>query len=372
MESLKQIPLFKVFVPESVMEPLRETLLSGYIGQGPKVDQFEKGLAPWVGHQNVVSVNSGTSALYLALKLAGVGPGDAVVSTPMSCVATNTPILDHHANITWADIDPWTGNIDPLDVERKITPKTKAVIAVHWGGYPCEITELLRITRKYGIPLIEDAAHAFGAEYRGKKIGSFSPYTAFSFQAIKLLTTVDGGALVVFSNDAYRQAKLVRWYGIDREVPRKDLRCEEDVVHAGGKLHLNDVCSTIGIEQLKYVEKNLASARDNAKFYDLTLAGLKHVRLLRYAGDRLSSYWLYSIRVSNLDGLQDYLAARGIMASKVHVRNDLHTAFRTFRCNLPGVDEFSREQISIPVGWWVTPEDRTRIAQAVTDWDRSQ
>lgn len=364
------IPLFKVRMPESAPEAVSKTLMSGYIGQGPKVEEFEKGLVPWLGHPNILSLNSGTSSLYLALKLAGVGPGADVISTPMSCVATSTPILDHYANIIWADIDPWTGNIDPRDVERKITAKTKAVMAVHWGGYPCELNELHRITRKYGIPLIEDCAHSFGATYQGRKIGSLSPFSCFSFQAIKHLNTGDGGALVALSNDAYREGKLLRWYGIDRETSRKDLRCEENIIRAGGKLHMNDIAATIGIEGLKIVGDTVKAHRKNAAFYNEALSGLKRVKQLRYEGDRESAYWLYSLRVDDQDGFQDFMAKKGFMVSKVHVRNDIHTAFREFRKNLPGVDEFSSSQMSIPVGWWVTEEDSRRIVNAIFEWDK--
>lgn len=365
------IPLFKVHMPVSVIDPLKEVLLSGYIGQGPKVNEFEKALVRWVGHPNILTLNSGTSALYLALKLCGVGPGDEVISTPMTCMATNTPIMDHRASIVWADIDPWTGNIDPVDVERKITRKTKAIMAVHWGGYPCELDELSRIARKHGLPVIEDAAHAFGSVYRGRKIGSISPYTCFSFQAIKHLTTVDGGALVAASNDGYRRGKLLRWYGIDRETPRRDLRCEEDVLETGGKLHMNDVCATVGLEQLKYVEKIIHTHRDNARFYDERLEGLRRVKRLRYQSDRESAHWLYTIRVDDQDSFYDHMAKAGIMVSKVHVRNDIHTCFREFQRNLPGVDEFSSTEMSIPVGWWVGTEDREKIVAAILAWSNS-
>lgn len=363
------IPLFKVRMADTTPEAVGKVLMSGYIGQGPKVEEFEKSLVPWFGHPNVLSVNSGTSALYLALKLAGVGPGAEVISSPMTCVASNTPILDHYAAIVWADIDAWTGNIDPVDVERKITPKTKAIMAVHWGGYPCELAELNRIGRKYGIPVIEDCAHAFGATYQGRKIGSYSQFSAFSFQAIKHVTCADGGALVCLSNDLYREGKLLRWYGIDRETSRKDLRCEENIIRTGGKLHLNDVCASIGLESLKGAAAGIQIHKNNAAYYDERLDDLKHVQKLRYQKDRESAYWLYSIKVQDQDGFQDYMAKNGIMVSKVHVRNDIHTAFVPFRRNLPGVDEFASTQMSIPVGWWVTEEDREKIADAVCKWD---
>jgi dTDP-4-amino-4,6-dideoxygalactose transaminase len=363
------IPLFKVHMPESVMEPLRATLLSGYIGQGPKVEEFEKALAPWLGNPNVLTVNACTSAIHLALRLAGAERGTEVISSPMTCAATTEPILERGADIVWADIDPWTGNIDPLDVARKITPKTKAVIAVHWAGYPCDLDELLKTCSKHSVALIEDAAHAFGAAYKGRPIGCHSDSVCFSLQAIKHVTSGDGGLLACKAPTDYRRGKLLRWFGIDREVPRTDLRCESDILEYGYKFHMNDIAATIGLEQLKYVAGILERHRANAKAFDEALDGLRRVKKLRYAADRTSSYWIYTIRVSDRDSFQEHLKKAGIMVSQVHVRNDIHTAFRPFRRNLPGVDEFSKEQVSIPVGWWVTPDDVKRIVSAVREWD---
>jgi dTDP-4-amino-4,6-dideoxygalactose transaminase len=365
------IPLFKVHMPESVFEPLKAVLMSGYIGQGPKVDAFEKALVPWVGTPNCLTVNSGTSALHLAMRLAGVERGTEVITSPMTCTATNEPILERGADIVWADIDPWTGNIDPLDVERKITSKTRAIIAVHWGGYPCEIDELLKVARKYNLALIEDAAHSFGSMYKGRPIGSSGAFVAFSFQAIKLVTTVDGGLLVCPSTEDYRRGKLLRWFGIDRETPRVDLRCENDVAEFGYKMHLSDVLATIGLEQLKYTKGLLDQTRANAKFYDDSLGALRKIKRLRYEADRLSSYWLYTIRVNNREGFQAFMKDKEITVSQVHVRNDVHTAFKAFRRNLPGVDEFTREQVSIPVGWWIGEKEREQISDAIHEWDRS-
>jgi dTDP-4-amino-4,6-dideoxygalactose transaminase len=362
----RDVPLFKVFMPESVLNPLAATLMSGYIGQGPKVDAFEEALAPWFGNRNVLTLNSGTAALMLALRLANVGFGDDVISTAMTCTATNVPITAMGANIIWADIDPMTGNIDPLDVERKITPKTKAIIAVHWGGYPCELDELNRIARKYNVKLIEDAAHAFGATYHDKPVGSISDFTCFSFQAIKHLTTVDGGALTCRDTESYKRGKLLRWYGIDRESERKDFRCEEDVAEYGYKFHMNDVNAAIGLEQLKYVQETLRKHRENAAYFRARLAGLPGLTLLDYQPDRAGSYWLFTVRVRNRLHFMQEMKNAGIVVSQVHARNDHHTMFKDFRRNLPGVDAFVDEQVSIPVGWWLTEEQRAHIADSIT------
>jgi dTDP-4-amino-4,6-dideoxygalactose transaminase len=361
----RAIALFKVHMPESVLPSLTETLFSGYIGQGPRVDEFERALAAWFGSQNVLTVNSGTSALQLALRLANVGPGDEVISTPMTCTATNVPILAAGARVVWADIDPLTGNIDPLDVERKITSKTKAVIAVHWAGYPAEIGELNRLGAEYGVKIIEDAAHAFGATYQGRPIGSHSDFVCFSFQAIKHLTTGDGGALVCRDGDTYKRGKLLRWFGLDRESERRDFRCEEDVKDWGYKFHMNDIAATIGLHQLGFVADILRRHRENAAYYQERLANLAELTLLKYDCDRQGSYWLFTVRVSDQKNFIDQMTKSGVSASQVHVRNDLHSVFREFQRNLPGVTEFSAQQVSIPVGWWITEAEREYIVDTV-------
>jgi len=365
----KNIPLFKVFMPESVFEPLRKVLLSGYIGEGPRVEEFEHRLGAWFDNNNVLAVNNGTAALQLALRLANVGYGDEVVSTAMTCSATNEPILALGAKIIWADIDPWTANIDPKDVARKITPQTKAIMCVHWGGYPCELDELNAIADEHGIKLIEDACHAFGSTYHGKPIGSHSDFACFSFQAIKHMTTVDGGALVCKSEADRQRGRLLRWYGIDRKSKRKDLRCEADIVEYGYKFHMNDVTAVIGLEQLKYVAETIEKHRANAARYNEAFRNLETVRPLRYENDRRSTYWLYTMRVKDRRKFMEHMKKAGITVSQVHARNDTHTMFKDFRAELPGVDEFTSEQVSIPVGWWLTEKDLAGIINAVIEYD---
>lgn len=363
----KQIPLFKVHMPESVSEPLMKTLFSGYIGQGPRVDEFEGILGRYIGNPHVVTLNSATSGLQLALRLAGVGPGTEVITTPMTCTATNMPILAMGADIVWADVDPETGNLSAADVARKITPRTKAILAVHWGGYSCDLVALNALAKKHGIKLIEDAAHAFGAEYKGAKIGTHSDYVVFSFQAIKHISTVDGGALFCRDEADYKRAKLLRWYGIDREEKgRTDFRCESDIAEWGYKFHMNDVCAVIGIEQMKYVDGILAKHRANAKFYDEALRGIAGVRPVKTQPDVRSAYWLYTLHVDRRDAFMPFMKERGVATSKVHNRNDIHTTFRKFAAkSLPGLERFFDTMVCIPVGWWVTEADRKHVVESI-------
>lgn len=355
------IPLLKVFMSEEAIRDSSDVLRSGYIGQGPRVERFEKELANWTSSPHIVTVNSGTSAIHLALRLCGVEPGDEVITTPMTCMATNVPILGHHAKIVWGDIDPETGNLCPRSVAAKITPKTKAILCVDWAGYPCDLEALQHIADHHGIKLIEDAAHGFGARYKGRLVGGIADFTCFSFQAVKHLTTVDGGALVCKDPSAVSRAKLLRWYGIDREGKRTDMRCEVDVEEYGYKFHMNDVTAAIGLAQLNHIDTLLEKSRANARYYDGRLQNFK----LHYSPEHTPSYWIYTIKVHDRDRFLKEMEIQGIAVSKVHSRNDHHTVFSAFKCSLPGVDAFAESQVSIPVGWWLTPEEREWIADHV-------
>ena len=357
------IPLFKVFMAPEVIKPLEEVLFSGYVTQGPKVEEFEAKLAAFFGNPYVVTVNSGTTALHLALDLIGVGTGDEVITTPMTCTATNWPILAHGATIVWADIDPETGNIDPESIKNRLSPKTKAVMAVDWGGYPCDIDRIKKMVGN--IPVIEDAAHALGAMYKGKMVGRSADYTCFSFQAIKHLTTVDGGALLVKTKKDYRKAVLLRYFGIDRKKRSKDYRIEKDISMWGYKFHMNDVGATIGLANFAHTKEILAKHRDNAAFYREAFADIGWISLLREDKGYVSSSWLYTMKVKNATLFMEYMKERGVMVSKVHRRNDTHPVTRQFKRPLPNVDLFYKEMVCIPVGWWVTKEDREYITGRV-------
>jgi dTDP-4-amino-4,6-dideoxygalactose transaminase len=367
---MEQKVLFKVHMPTSVDKPLLEVLHSGFIGQGKKVDEFEKKLGEYFGNNKVLTLNSGTSGLHLALRLAGVGIGDEVITTAMTCTATNMPILAAGAKIVWADINPISGLIDPKSIEKKITPKTKAIIMVHFGGIPCDITQINAIAKKYNLKTIEDGAHAIGAEYKSSKIGNHSDFVMFSLQAIKHFTTVDGGLLLCKSQSDYDRGKLLRWYGIDRDEKRKEFRCEEDILEFGYKFHMNDISATIGIEQLKYIDEIIDKHIDNQEYYDNELKGIRGVRLIQKPEESKSSSWLYTLHVDKRDLFSVWMSEQGVMTSRVHERNDKHTAFSESQCELPGVELFNSTQVSIPVGWWISKPDRAYIVGKIREFSK--
>jgi dTDP-4-amino-4,6-dideoxygalactose transaminase len=380
---MNNIPLFKVFMSDEAVLKSSEILKSGFIGQGKVVDEFEKELSSFLGSDQIITTNSATSAQHLALHLLkqnsdeyeSLKPGDEILTTALTCTATNWPILANGFNIKWVDIDPNTLNMDLDDLARKITAKTKAIIVVHWGGYPINLDKLKRIQYQaqqlYGFKpiIIEDCAHAFGSERNGKKIGSESEnLKVFSFQAIKHLTSGDGGALVIPSimKNFYNRAKKLRWYGIDRESHRRDFRCEPDIAEWGFKFHMNDINAAIGLANLKCVKEEIIKIhKENAAYYDTALKDVGGITLLDrdYLSD--SASWIYSMLVEDRDEFQKMMESKGIMTSQVHQRNDIHSCVKEYRSILPNLDKLENRIISIPVGWWVTEKDRKYIVETI-------
>lgn len=386
------IQLFKVFMAPTAADEVGKVLNSGYIGQGPKVDEFETQLQNYLDFDRVLTLNSGTSALHLALHLLkkpqtnvkqfdsiaswnqnwpGIQEGDEILATALTCTASNFPILANGLKIKWVDIDPTTLNMDLDDLERKITSKTKAIILVHWGGYPNDLDRIKQIQEKaqqiYGFKpaVIEDGAHSFGSKYKGKNIGNHGNMVMYSLQAIKHITAIDGGILTLPHQDLYNRAKLLRWYGIDRNSNRKDFRCENDIEEWGFKFHMNDVCATVGLENLKHADNIIKKHQSNAAYYDQQLKDTNKVTLLARHSDRESAFWIYSLLVHDRDKFMKHMKDCNIVVSQVHERNDKHSCVREFKSSLPTLDKVIGQVVSIPVGWWVTEEEREYIVECI-------
>ena len=216
----ENIVLFHPHISDKARNYVNETLNTRWIGQGPKVDKFENMFVDrFAKDHHALSCGSGTDALHLSYLLAGLKHGDEVIVPLFTCTATNIPFLYMGVKIVFADVQPGTLNIDPKHVAELVNSNTKAIVCVHYGGLPCDMAELNAIASKWGIPIIEDAAHALGATYNGQSIGSISDFTMFSFQAIKHITTGDGGMVTMKKNsELYEKAKRLRWFGIDRSA----------------------------------------------------------------------------------------------------------------------------------------------------------
>jgi perosamine synthetase len=360
------IPLFKVYMHPSAKDRVADVLDSGYIGQGSKVEEFEHALQQFLETDEApLSVNSGTSALDLAYHLVGVTQGTEVISTAQTCTATNGALALRGADIVWADVDKYTGLIDPLDVGRKISRKTVAIVAVDWGGKPCDYDML----KSYGIPVIEDAAHAFGAQYHGRKaLGG--DYVMWSFQAIKHLTTGDGGALMT-PLDQLERGRLLRWFGLDRRSS-SDFRCAQTIQELGYKYQMNDIAAAIGLANIQDIQKVIDSHCVNAKYYSDHFTALQHIYAPLYDPD--SAWWLYTLVLPTEHARDDfitYMNSKGISVSPVHARNDKHPPLQFPSGDLPGLDYFDSHQVSIPVGWWLGLGDVHTIIDAVITFDKT-
>lgn len=350
------IPLVKTLIParEILMPELEKVLYSGYVAQGETVEEFERAFENYIGSGYTLSLNSGTAALHIALILAGVKEGDEVISTPLTAEPTNVAIKMVGANIRYADIDSETGGICPKSIEANINDKTKVILFVDYAGIPSNIKAIKEISEKYNLTVIEDAAHALGAKFDGKKTGNHFPFTVFSFQAIKHLTTIDGGALQIQNEELYNKGKKIRWFGLDKGVSR----LENDITFQGYKYHMNNVNACVGLVQLKEIDTIVEAYISNGKYLDENLKGIKGVELLNYYQNSEPSYWLYTIKVENRERLIKKFAENGIMASELHKRNDLHTFLNDFPATqLPNLDSFYSKMLHLPCGWWVTKED---------------
>lgn len=358
---------FRTHISSRSIERATEVLKSGWLSEGRMVREFESALSSKLGIVNPVAVNSGTSALHLALALAGVSRGDEVILPAQTFVATGLVILMQGAVPVFADIDPLTGNITHTSIHEKITCRTKAILPVHWAGYPCDMDEINSIANQYGLVVIEDAAHALGAVYRGKPIGAVSRFTAFSFQAIKHLTTGDGGALCCLEDSDADQSFVRRWFGIDRAGSQPSILGERvyDIESVGYKYHMNDLAAAVGLGNLEDFPDRLARRQQIGAQYREHLKDVAGLQLLRLDHDRTHAYWLFTVLVERREDFIRKLTGHGIPASVVHLRIDHNSVFGGLRSDLSGQTEFNERQVAIPVHEGLLDADCQRIVEII-------
>jgi len=386
------LSLFKVFMSSDVLKPLNKVLMSGYITQGKQVIEYEAQLKKFLGTEFILTLNSATAGLTLATRLLknkdetfnwpGFDEENDIVLTPaLTCFATTCGILVNNVKIRWLDVDLNTANIDLEDVKKKLNEYTKIIYLVHWGGMPVDLDELDKICEehkiKYGFKpmVVEDCAHAFGAEYNGKKLSNHGNICVYSTQAIKHLTTGDGGIISLPNKSLYDRCKLLRWYGIDRDKRNykgKDFRLEHDISEYGYKFHMNDINATIGLYNLPHIPQLLEKNRNNGKYFDKELKNISGIKLMYSNNKCNSAYWLYTIRVLN-EKKQEFMnkmKESGIMTSQVHNRNDINSCVKEFGEELPNLDILEKELVCIPVGWWLTEEDIKYIVDCIKNYNK--
>jgi len=359
--------MFSPHVAPRAAERAADVMRGPLIGQGQLVEDFEAAIKRALTLPHVVAVNASSSAIRLALSISGVGPGDEVVTTPMTCTIANHPILEQFATPVFADIQADTGNIDPADVARRITPRTKAIVCTHWAGTPCDLDELTAVARAHAIPIIEDASEAFGATYRGRSVGRHSRFVAFSFQAIQIITTAEGGALAVQSAADDDQARVQRWYGIDRAGRSANALgyYDFDVTAVGFGYHMTNLAAAIGMENLATLPAQQAHRRALAATYWEGLTGVPGLDLLRRCDDREPAYHFFTVLAQRRDDFTRKLGAAGVRVSIVHARNDQYSIFGGVRRDLPHLDSFSHAYVGLPVHMGMTVDDAAYIVDTI-------
>jgi len=367
---MSAIHLFRPVISENAISAVADVLRSGWTGLGPRVQFFEKMFADYVGAKYCVALNSCTSALHLALHLLNLKEDDEVISTALSFVSTNHVVLYEGARVVFADVQLDTGNIDPVDVEKKITEKTKAIMAVHFGGVPCDLNALHEIAKAYNLVVIEDCAHAAGSQYKKKKIGSISSLNCFSMHSVKNISVGDMGSITTDNKFYYDRLMKLRWLGIDKstfnrtETSGSTLKpssyawlyeCNE----VGFKYHANDISAAIAIEQLKLLDKENERRQEMVNIYAQELKDVPGITLLKKPEDRVSSNHIFAIRAQNRDHLMDKLKQNDIHCG-VHYR--LNTRYPMYpNTSLPNAEKLESELISLPLHLMLTEEDILRV-----------
>ena len=367
-ESNKTVTLFYPYIPKNYLSALKKVFSTRWIGQGPLVDKLEKVFSKRFANKlPSVAVGSGTDALHLAYILADIKKNDEVICPIFTCTATNIPLLYIGAKIKFADIDPKTMNIDIQSVKKLITKKTKAIVFVNYGGLPCDLKELNAIAKKRKIVLIQDAAQSLGAKYNNKSIVKYADYTIYSFQAIKQITSGDGGMLVFKDKNKLKKAYRIRWFGIDR-LAKQGGTWENDIKEIGFKYQMTDIGASLLLESIKDFKKIWSHRRKLYKIYEKTLSKNSSIAIMdkKKSGTQHSN-WLFTICLKRKDYLQKKLRQNGVETNQVHFRNDRYSIFKNFTKGkkFKNMDLVENNYLVLPIHPKVKLSDAKRISNLI-------
>lgn len=361
--------------PEESAEVLA-TLESGWLSTGPRVRRFEQAFASYVGAQHAVALNSCTAGLHLSLVAAGVGPGDEVITTPLTFCATANVIVHAGATPVFADVDPRTGNVDPAAVEAAITPRTRAVIPVHYGGMPADVLSIRRATSSRGIVTIEDAAHCIEGVVAGRKVGTIGDFTCFSFYATKNVTTGEGGMVTTASAEAADLIRTASLHGMTNPAWSRHQNTRPsryDVVMPGFKYNMPDLQAAIGLHQLARVDHNYARRVDIVEAYDAAFADLPISRFQGPAPGSRHAHHLYPVLIDapagpSRDDVADHLALAGVASSvhfqAVHLHSYYRGRFGFVRGRFPAAEHIADSVLSLPLSPALTDGQIAHVIEA--------
>ncbi len=375
----RRVPFHRPALGDSEKEALLEVVASGWLTSGPKVEEFERRCADFLGRKNVLALSSCTAGLEIALLAMGIGPGDEVITTPLTFVATVASIWRTGATPILVDVDPTTGILETEAVAAAITPRTKAILPVHLAGYPAPMKELLAIAARSHVPIIDDAAHAFETTSDAGKIGAVGACTAFSFYANKNLTTGEGGLLTMADNGLFKRAKSLRLHGIDRDAwQRKDGEGFRfyDVAEVGLKANMSDLSAAMGIEQLDRLPAMTARRLAIQERYNSGFAEIASLSLPSPPSVGEHAWHVYAVQfvegdAPRRDAFIDALFARGVGTSihfkPVHLLTGPSKRIALTRGAFPCAELFYDTHVSLPIYPAMTDEDIDYVIKAVTE-----
>jgi len=366
------IPVQRPSVGKEELAAVERVFQSGWLGMGSVVKEFEDAVADFLGARYVVATSTGTAALHLALDSIGLKPGDEVIVPSITYVATAQAVTATGAVPVFCDVEEDTLNIDLSDAESKITEKTRAIVPVHYRGMPCDMDGLFKLAHDYNLRVVEDAAHAFGSYYRGRRIGSFGDLTCFSFDPVKNVTCGEGGAIALSDAEFMGLLQRKRILGIDRDTWSRyhDKRSwVYDVTTQGYRYHMSNINAAIGLVQLKKYDRLNSRKISIAKVYDEEFAKLKKIELLRTDYDGLSLF-IYVVKVrEGRDRLMRFLEGEGIGTGIHYIPCHLFSFYGRNRAKLPVAEKIYEQILTLPLYPDMSDEDVERVISAVKKWE---
>jgi UDP-4-amino-4,6-dideoxy-N-acetyl-beta-L-altrosamine transaminase len=372
------IPYGHQTIDDDDIEEVIKVLRSDWLTTGPKVSEFEKAICDYVGCKYAIAVNSGTSALDIAVSSLELPTGSEVITTPFTFAATSNCLLYNNLKPVFADIKRETRNIDPKDIRRKITSKTKAIIYVDFAGHSCDIDEIEEIAREHNLKLIEDASHALGARYHGKKTGNFADLTVFSFHPVKPITTGEGGAVVTDNPELAEKVKLLRSHGIDRDAATRygpDAGWAYDMKILGRNYRMTDIQAALGISQLKKIDHFIERRNEIAKIYNELLDECEFVEI-PVTEERIGHGWhIYTVLLNNSVNRNEFFKymRKHDIGVNVHYIPIYHFTYYQNNFNFSATDFPVTENvfnsiITLPIYPRMKDEDLNLVVKTVKSW----
>lgn len=363
------IPYGKQTIEQDDIQAVVDVLKSDFLTTGPKIAEFEQTVADYVGAKYAVAISNGTSALHAACFAAGIEPGDEVITTPLTFAASANCVLYCGGTPVFADVDPKTYNIDPEDIQRKITDRTKAIIAVHLAGQPCDMDAIHSIAREHGLIVIEDGAHALGSVYKGKKVGSMSDMTTFSFHPVKPITTGEGGMIVTDNEDFYKKMILFRSHGITRDdsmMKRNDGPWFYQQFNLGYNYRITDIQCALGCSQMKKLDRFLARRKEIVARYNEAFADCDNIITPYQLSDTESGWHLYIVQVKKCDRRQVFenMREKGIGVNVHYIPVYMHPYYQEHgyeNVHCANAEEIYSHIISLPLYPGLTSEQQDYV-----------